>query len=121
MALPPYPNQWISSGAMVSPMKVTIQFNDLNNDPIIAGLRVTISGPGVSLGTNPATPVILDLMPGQLTILEPSILEQLFSAGRLSGGQSLGSQYSLPAGIYTICLEVYDLRRDAIISNRANN
>ncbi len=79
MALPPYLHQWIRPGAMVSPMQITIQFNDLNNEPIIAGLRVTIAGQGVSLVTNPATPVLLDLMPGQLTILEPSILEQLFS------------------------------------------
>ncbi len=119
--LSPYLHEWINSYTLVDPMQISLLFNDLNNAPINGVIRVEISGPHAAISSNPSTPTIISLIPGDLMILDHTMLTHLFSPNRLSSGQNLGTQSPLPAGLYQICIEVFDIIRNVAISNRACN
>ncbi|MCB0687521.1 MAG: hypothetical protein KDC53_13390, partial [Saprospiraceae bacterium] len=118
-ALPPYLHQWTQPLGLSSPVQVTLQFNDLKSDPISAAVRLRLDGPGVTIGSNPNLPTIVTLQPGQILTLEGDALTSLFSPDRLGPNVQGIGQVPLPEGIYTLCIEVYELLRNSKISNTA--
>ncbi|NND06732.1 MAG: hypothetical protein HKN87_10160 [Saprospiraceae bacterium] len=120
-ALTPYIHEWVHPGSMLGPFQVTLIFNDLNNAPINASVRISIEGGGASIRSNPNTPTIVNLMPGALLTLDQQTLANLLAPARLSNAQQRGLGNALPEGIYTICIEAYDLARRVPISNLACN
>ncbi len=120
-ALTPYIHEWVNPAAMLGPLQATLLFNDLNNPPITASVRISIEGNGTSVRSNPNTPTIVNLTPGHMLTLDQNTLASLLSPAKLSNHQQGALGNALPEGLYTICIEVYDIARQVPISNRACN
>ncbi|MBK8503101.1 MAG: hypothetical protein IPL46_13335 [Saprospiraceae bacterium] len=118
-ALPSYIHQWSQPLALGAPIQIHLQFNDLNNDPLNAVVRIHLDGPGATVASNPNLRTIVTLQPGQIITLDANALSTLFSVDRLAPSSNGIGQVPLPEGVYTLCVEVYELLRNSKISNTA--
>ncbi|MCB0665967.1 MAG: hypothetical protein KDC80_09110 [Saprospiraceae bacterium] len=116
-ALPTYLHQWYQSLTLNAPLQINLQFNDLDNAPLNARVQIYLDGPGISIASDPNLPTIVTLEPGQIITLDGAALATLFSVDRLATAGT--GQNSLPEGVYTLCVEVYELLRNTKISNTA--
>lgn len=106
---------------MKTPVKLTLQLQDLTLGARTVFMKVGVQGPGLSIQSSEAVSILtFNLTPGVLFNVPSPIVAQYFSPNNLNIAPAVYAR-PLATGLYTFTVEVYDAQTKAKISDKSSS